>query len=102
MDDKNKLSVLEDTLFREKPVRILISMKTNKAIYPTVLAREINCTYSHVLNILKIFQRMGIVTFKKTGRIKRVALTSDGWNIANNMDALMKKFGQMKEVKYVQ
>ena len=84
---------------REKPAKILLGIKTAKEgkTYATVLSRETNCTYSHTIKILNVFQRLGIVKFEKTGRIKRVALTDDGWDIAHNLEAMIKKFVGIQE-----
>ena len=96
MRDIKVPSLLEDLLLREKPAKILISLKTSKeSIYATILSRETNCTYSHTIKILNILQDQGLVDFEKSGRIKRVKLTSDGWDIAHNLEALTKKFEQI-------
>jgi len=93
-----KPSVLEDLLLREKPARILLSMKTSKeSVYATILSRETNCTYSHTIKILNVLEKMGLVKFDKKGRIKRVTLTHDGWDIAHNLEALTKKFDQIED-----
>ncbi len=98
MRDIKAPSLLEDLLLREKPAKILISLKTSKeSIYATILSRETNCTYSHTIKILNVLQDQGLVDFEKTGRIKRVKLTSDGWDIAHNLEALTKKFEQICE-----
>jgi predicted transcriptional regulator len=98
MRDERKPGVLEGLLLRDKPARILISLKTSKeSIYATILSRETNCTYSHTIKILNTLQKMGIVKFDKKGRIKKVVLTSDGWDIAHNLEALTKKFEQVEE-----
>lgn len=98
MRNEKNSSPLEDLLLREKPAKILISLKTSKeSIYATILSRETNCTYSHTIKILNILQNMGLVKFDKKGRIKRVTLTDDGWDIAHNLEALTKKFDQVVE-----
>ena len=98
MRDYKVPSLLEDLILREKPARILISLKTSKeSIYATILSRETNCTYSHTIKILNTLKQQGLVEFEKTGRIKRVKLTSDGWDIAHNLEALTKKFEQIGE-----
>ncbi len=98
MRDERKPGMLEELLLREKPARILISLKTSKeSIYATILSRETNCTYSHTIKILSVLQRMGVVKFDKKGRIKKVTLTNDGWDIAHNLEALTKKFEQVEE-----
>ena len=97
-DDKNQ--VLADLFLREKPARILLGMKTAKeSVYPTILSKEADCTYSHTIKILNAFRDLGLVQFEKTGRIKQVKLTDDGWDIAHNMEAIIKKFDQIDEPK---
>lgn len=91
--------ILEELFLRDKPAKILIGLKTAKGtIYATVLSREANCTYSHTIKILNLFKKLGIVAFEKKGRIKRVTLTDDGWDIAHNLEVLVKKFIQIEEV----
>ena len=90
--------LLEDTFLREKPARILLGLKTRKTnVYATMLSKEADCTYSHTIKILELFRKMGIVKFDKKGRVKYVALTDDGWDIAQNMDAIQKKFKQLED-----
>ena len=96
--DKPKNSILEELFLREKPARILLGMKTSKdaPVYATILSKEADCTYSHTIKILNVFRRLGIVSFEKKGRIKTVALTDDGWDIAHNLEAMLKKFTQIE------
>jgi predicted transcriptional regulator len=91
--------ILEDLFLREKPAKILMGLKTNRnaPVYATILAKESDCTYSHTIKILNVFKKLGIVKFDKQGRIKRVVLTDDGWDIAHNVEAMIKKFNQIEE-----
>ena len=94
--DKNQL---EDLFLREKPAKIFLGLKTTKEkqIYTTILSKQADCTYSHTVKILNSLKKLGLVDFNKTGRIKTVALTEDGWEVANNLEAVMKKFNQLQE-----
>ena len=90
--------ILEDLFLREKPAKILLGMKTSKdSVYATILSKEADCTYSHTIKILNLFKNLGIVKFEKTGRIKRVILTDDGWDIAHNLEAMIKKFVMIED-----
>src|SRR4030065_2479660 len=91
--------ILEALFLREKPARILMGLKTgkDKPVYATILAKESDCTYSHTIKILNAFKNLGIVKFDKQGRIKMVMLTDDGWDIAHNVEAMIKKFSQIEE-----
>jgi predicted transcriptional regulator len=98
MADRKEKRILEDLFLREKPAKILLGMKTSKnAVYATLLSKDANCTYSHTIKILDMFQKMGIVKFEKKGRIKRVMLTDDGWDIAHNLEAVIKKFSHIED-----
>ena len=89
---------LEDLFLREKPVKIFLGLKTAKDdVYTTILSKQADCTYSHTVKILNSLHRLGLVEFNKSGRIKTVKLTQDGWDVANNLDAITKKFEQLKE-----
>ncbi len=94
---ENKTSIMQDIFLREKPSKILLGMKTAKeSVYATILSKEADCTYSHTIKILNLFKKLGIVRFEKKGRIKRVMLTDDGWDIAHNLEAMIKKFNQIE------
>jgi predicted transcriptional regulator len=98
MSEYKSPGTLEDLILREKPARILISLKTSKeSIYATILSRETKCTYSHTIKILDVLRDQGLVEFEKLGRIKKVKLTSDGWDVSHNLEALTKKFDQIGE-----
>ena len=90
--------VLEDMFFREKPAKVLLSLKTAKgSVYATILSKEANCTYSHTIKILNIMRDLNLVKFEKKGRIKTVTLTDDGWDVAHNLEALYKKLVMLEE-----
>ncbi len=90
--------IVVDMFLRDKPTKILMGLRTSKgSIYATLLSKEADCTYSHTIKILNLFRDIGIVKFEKKGRIKRVSLTSDGIEIANNMESVFKKLLQIDE-----
>ncbi len=78
MDKKVKRSV-ENFFLQEKPVKALILLKReNKPLYTAIISKEINCTYAHTLNVLAELEKLKLVSFKETGRIKLVNLTELG------------------------
>lgn len=92
-----KENTLENLFLREKPAKILISLKTEKENkYVNQLAKEVDCTYAHTIKILDDFEALGLVRFEKTGRIKRVKLTEIGWDIAHDLESIMRKFVRIK------
>ena len=76
-----------DIFLRRKPALMLIALKKiSRARYGSILAKEVDCTYSHAVKILQILEKLGLVLFEKSGRIKLIKLTKKGSEIADNMD----------------
>ena len=73
--------------FREKPAMMLVELKNAKSeVYASSLAKQIDCTYSHVVKILQEMEREGLINFDKQGRLKLLALTKKGTDVANRID----------------
>ena len=80
-----------DVFFRKKPAMILVSLrKGGRNRYSSVLAKEVDCTYSHAVKILQSLERLGLVVFEKKGRIKLIKLTKKGQEIAENIENIKK------------
>ena len=76
-----------DIFFREKPAMMLIHLKNAKdTTYASSLAKQVDCTYSHVVKILQKMQYLGLVLFEKQGRLKLLKLTKKGRDVAEAMD----------------
>jgi len=73
-----------EIFFRRKPALMLVALKRlAKARYGSMLAKEIDCTYSHAVKILQNLEKLRLVVFEKKGRIKLIKLTDKGEKIAN-------------------
>lgn len=76
-----------DVFFREKPAMMLVVLKNAKsAIYASHLAKQTDCTYSHVVKVLQLMEKNGLVNFEKQGRLKLLTLTKKGSELAENID----------------
>jgi len=76
---------------REKPVMMLVKLRNfNKPRYASLLAKEVDCTYSHTVRILQILEENGLIEFVKKGRIKIIELTKLGEKIAVIMEELVR------------
>ncbi|MBU0615450.1 MAG: winged helix DNA-binding protein [Nanoarchaeota archaeon] len=83
MDNKEIFNVF----FREKPAMMLVNLKNAKAnTYASSLAKQIDCTYSHVVKILQEMEKEGLINFDKQGRLKLLTLTKKGQDIADHID----------------
>ena len=66
---------------------MLITLRNSKSeIYASSLAKQIDCTYSHVVKILQDLQREGLINFDKQGRLKLLTLTKKGAEVADHID----------------
>lgn len=76
-----------NVFFREKPAMMLVNLKNAKdEIYASSLAKQIDCTYSHVVKILQEMEKSSLINFEKQGRLKLLTLTKKGKEIAEHID----------------
>jgi predicted transcriptional regulator len=81
-----------------KPTKILISLRSGPK-YVTLIAKEVDMTYSHAIKLLDIFNELGLVEFEEKGRIKMVKLTDTGEEIARIFDNLVSKLSKLKRTQ---
>jgi len=68
---------------------ILVALrKTSKNRYGSVLAKEVDCTYSHAVKILQEMEKARLVNFEKQGRIKSIQLTEMGNTVAEHIEKI--------------
>jgi len=78
-----------NVFFREKPAMMLVNLKNAKdEIYASNLAKQIDCTYSHVVKILQEMEKAGLINFEKQGRLKLLTLTKKGQEVAEHIDSI--------------
>jgi len=76
-------------LFREKPAMMLVQLLHAKSeMYASSLAKQIDCTYSHVVKILQEMEKEGLISFNKQGRLKLLTLTKKGTDVASSIDLI--------------
>lgn len=62
--------------------------KGGKSRYGSVLAKEVDCTYSHAVKILQEMEKSKLVSFEKQGRIKTIKLTDNGSKVAESIEKI--------------
>lgn len=88
-DKKNLYSFF----LRKKPVKILINLaKDHKLRYASVLAKEVDCTYSHTVRVLNTMASHKLIEFDKKGRLKTIKLTPIGKEIALHLSKAINLF----------
>ena len=77
---------------REKPIELLLCLTrgNTKEKYPSLLAKDSKCTYSHTVHLLQRMEKSELVNFEKQGRLKLVTLTKRGEDVASLFDSLGK------------
>ncbi len=71
---------------REKPSMMLVRLRDkSKPRYPSIIAKEVDCTYAHTVRVLQELERHGLITFEKRGRRKIIRLTKEGQEIADSL-----------------
>lgn len=97
---KPQANVFKELFLQDKPAEMLVFLKIGATPkYATQVAKGVDCTYSHTIKVLNAFQAMGLVEFKKKGRIKLIALTGDGVDIAHDIEGLVRKFVKLNKDK---
>ena len=80
-----------EVFFRRKPAMILVALRQNtKNKYGSILAKEVDCTYSHAVKILQEMEKSHLVSFQKNGRIKTIELTDTGNRVAEHIEKIKK------------
>lgn len=78
-----------EVFFRPKPAMILVALRKDlRNRYGSILAKEVDCTYSHTVKILQEMEKASLVTFEKRGRIKVIKLTDKGQKIAEAIEKI--------------
>lgn len=81
-----------DIFFRRKPALMLVFLKKNTRMrYGSVLAKEVDCTYSHAVKILQTLENLGLVLFEKKGRVKLIKLTKKGKEVADSIESIQRQ-----------
>ncbi len=70
---------------------MLVFLKKNTRMrYGSLLAKEVDCTYSHAVKILQVLESLGLVVFEKKGRVKLIKLTKKGREVADSIENIKK------------
>jgi len=89
---KEVITVLPPLFFKEKTVQALAHLADEeKAWYGSLLAKEIDCTYPHIVNVLSKFKEHGLIETEEEGRVKRIKLTPDGEDMAIEFQNMLRR-----------
>ncbi|RLE41882.1 hypothetical protein DRJ16_05560, partial [Candidatus Woesearchaeota archaeon] len=57
-------------------------------VYASSLAKQVDCTYSHVVKILQEMEKANLINFEKKGRLKLLTLTKKGNEMAEHIERI--------------
>ena len=90
--------VMIDGVLKEKPVRTLVSLaKKDRVWYASMLCKEIDCTYPHMINILNTFENEGLTESEGQGRIRVIRLTEKGEDLAHDFENVIRRVQKYDE-----
>ncbi len=82
---------------REKPSMMLVKLRDqSKPRYPSIIAKEVDCTYAHTVRVLQEMEKNKLIVFKKKGRRKMIELTKRGKDISELLVKIINLFGGTK------
>lgn len=88
--------MLTSVFFKEKPARALAALaKKDREWYASMLSKEIDCTYPHLINTLAAFEEAGLVTLEGQGRINVIRLTEAGEDLAHDLEGVLRRLERM-------
>ena len=88
--------MLNRVFFNEKPVKALASLtKTDRVWYASLLAKEIDCTYPHMMTILRTFEQNGLITSEGQGRVRIIRLTDRGDDLGHEFEGLLRRLDKV-------
>ena len=74
---------IRTTLLKEKPYKLLLKLKSRRTDnYATDLCSAIDTTYAHTTDLISRFKEHGLITSEKEGRKKKLTLTEEGEELA--------------------
>lgn len=89
--------MLESTFFKQKPARALAALVDKSRVwYPSLLCKQIDCTYPHMSNTLRNFEEDGLIVSHGEGRIRVIKLTPKGEELAIAFDRMFRKMKRIE------
>jgi predicted transcriptional regulator len=90
--------MLAPIFFKEKPLRTLVCLaKKDRVWYASMVCKEIDCTYPHMINIINLFEDEGLVATEDQGRIRIIRLTPKGEDLAHDLENVVRRMDRQKK-----
>jgi predicted transcriptional regulator len=90
LPEKDPKDARISSLFKHKPLKILLLLLQDKQWYPSLLARETGQSYVHATKILVTLENIDIVSSELAGKKRVIKLTEKGEKIARSLEEITK------------
>jgi predicted transcriptional regulator len=87
---KEKQRMLFEIILHPKPSKLLTLLLQDKQWHTAALARESGQSYVYATELIKSFEKAGLISVSSPGRRKLVKLTEKGEKIAHSIDDILK------------
>ena len=86
-------------IIRTKPFGILEFFYKNPNDFVLNCSKETDITHSHVIGLVKKWEKEGLLTTEKSGRILKINLTEKGNSIAKHLIKIRSEYNGTEKVK---
>ncbi|MBI4438533.1 hypothetical protein HY640_01215 [Candidatus Woesearchaeota archaeon] len=71
-------------------------IKGDRVWYPSMLAKEIDCSYPHMMSVLAEFEAAGLIKSEGMGRIRVLHLTEQGDDLARDFELILRRIDRIE------
>ena len=87
---KDKQRLVSEIILHPKPSNLLVLLLQDKQWHTAALARESGQSYVYATELIKSFEKAGLISVFSPGRRKIMKLTEKGEKIAHSIDDILK------------
>jgi DNA-binding MarR family transcriptional regulator len=90
------MATAANIFLKEKPTRALILLRDkSKRWYISLLAKEVDTTYPHMVKLVRVFEQLGLIRTVKDGRTRYIELTEQGDELAHDLEGIYKHLSKL-------
>lgn len=83
--------MISEIILRKKPVHVLFQIFTkDKPEMALSITRKTKITHAHVVKLMEVFHKNGLISKEKKGRVVMLTLTKKGLEVGTELKALHK------------
>ena len=87
----------DSLFFREKPTLVLLALENMDPAYAALVAKRIDSTFAHTINILSQLEKHGLIKSRPEGRVRYLEFTERGRRVAQKLRELKEILHEQQE-----